>query len=146
MKRDDLGPEDDSNQLEPEDTLDDRGITDVLDEGYSPPDRPWAVDGFGVTGNEQYHGEGLDRRLARELPDVDADEERGDLDPDYPHDTCDTDGELLDDQVGDRRAGRLVAPDAGGVSDEDAEAWAEDIGINGGAASAEEAAVHIVDR
>ncbi|NED70235.1 hypothetical protein G3I15_55875, partial [Streptomyces sp. SID10244] len=28
---------DDDDQLQPEDTLDDRGVDDVLDEGYSPP-------------------------------------------------------------------------------------------------------------
>ena len=27
------------DQLQPEDTLDDRGVDDVLDEGYSPPER-----------------------------------------------------------------------------------------------------------
>ncbi len=27
------------DQLQPSDTLDDRGVDDVLDEGYSPPDR-----------------------------------------------------------------------------------------------------------
>ena len=27
------------DQLQPEDTLDDRGVEDVLDEGYSPPER-----------------------------------------------------------------------------------------------------------
>ena len=30
---------DDEDQLQPEDTLDDRGVDDVLDEGFSPPDR-----------------------------------------------------------------------------------------------------------
>ncbi len=31
---------DDEDQLPSEDTLDDRGVDDLLDEGYSPPERP----------------------------------------------------------------------------------------------------------
>ena len=34
---------DDEDQLPSEDTLDDRGIDDLLDEGYSPPERPRGV-------------------------------------------------------------------------------------------------------
>jgi hypothetical protein len=130
------GYDNDSGLLEPEDSLDDRGVADVLDEGYSPPERPLGLDEWGTTPREEHEGEGLDRLLARELPDG------GDFESDGLGDTSDTDGELLDDQVGDARSGRLVAPDNGGVSDE--ELYAEDIGIDGAAASAEEAAVHIV--
>ena len=43
------------------------------------------------------------------------------------------------------RAGRLVAPDEGFGEDVEAELVAEDVGIDGGAASAEEAAIHIID-
>ena len=32
---------DEDDQLQPEDTLVDRGVADVLDEGYSPPERPY---------------------------------------------------------------------------------------------------------
>ena len=32
---------DEDDQLQPEDTLVDRGVDDVLDEGYSPPERPY---------------------------------------------------------------------------------------------------------
>jgi len=141
MSGDDNGPDTDTDQLEPEDTLLDRGVEDVLDEGYSPAERPWAVDDFGVTPQEEHTGEDLDHRLARELPDVGVDPD----DPDWPSDTSDTDGELTDDQVGDRRAGRLVDAAEGGVRDTDADAWAEDVGIDGAGASAEEAAVHVVD-
>jgi len=45
-------------------------------------------------------------------------------------------------QSGRRRSGRLVAPE--GVRDID-DVFAGDVGIDGGAASAEEAAVHILD-
>ena len=37
----------DDNQLQPEDTLIDRGIDDMLDEGYSPPERPYGRGAFG---------------------------------------------------------------------------------------------------
>jgi hypothetical protein len=48
-------------------------------------------------------------------------------------------------EVGRLRAGRLIAPDRGFGEDTEAELVAEDVGISGGAASAEEAAIHIVD-
>jgi hypothetical protein len=129
----------DSGLLEPEDSLDDRGVADALDEGYSPPERPLAVDDWGVTASEEADGESLDGRLARELPDGDAAGEDDGL-----GDASDTDGELLDDQVGSARAGRLVESDEGGLTDNDEELHATDVGIDGAAASAEEAAIHIV--
>jgi hypothetical protein len=132
-------PEEASGLLEPEDTLDYvPGVRDVLDTGWSPPERPWAVDDWGTTDAEESAGESLAGRLARELPDDAAD------DGDGLGDASDSDGELLDDEVGDERAGRLVDADAGGSQDSDDELWAQDEGIDGAAASAEEAAVHIV--
>lgn len=129
--REDTGP------LDPEDTLDDRGLDQALDEGYSPPERPYAVEDTGTTAGEQRAGESLDERLARERPD----------DPgpagDGLGDSSDTDGELIDTEVGDRRSGRLVGPDEGSHSIRNG-LTGEDIGIDGGAASAEEAAVHEV--
>ncbi|GAA1263856.1 DUF5709 domain-containing protein [Pseudonocardia aurantiaca] len=132
--------EDDSGLLEPEDSLDDRGVGDVLDEGYSPRERPLAVDDWGTTADEEAAGEPLDARLAREQ------REDGDYDGDYDGlgDSSDTDGELFDDEVGDVRAGRLVASDQGGTFDTDGELYATDVGIDGAASSAEEAAVHLV--
>ncbi|MGP3983691.1 DUF5709 domain-containing protein [Streptomyces sp. KR80] len=131
-QREDIGP------LEPEDTLDDRGVAEVLDEGYSPPERPWAVESRGTTAAEQNQGEPLDERLAREIPDVPV------PDGDGLGDKPDGDGELWDEEVGERRAGRLVAPDEGAHSDEETDLVASDVGIDGAAASAEEAAVHVV--
>ncbi|TCO44178.1 DUF5709 domain-containing protein [Actinocrispum wychmicini] len=123
----------DNGLLDIEDTLDDR---DPYDEGYSPPEKPRAINDWGTTARETAEGESLTGRLAREVPDL-TDNGRDDL-----GDTEDTDGELLDNEVGNRRAGRLTAP-----NDEDAngELRATDVGIDGGAASAEEAAMHIVD-
>jgi Family of unknown function (DUF5709) len=136
--RDNLDDLDDSAQLDTADTLDDRGVTDPLDEGYSPAERSWASEDFGTTAREAAEGEDLDHRLAREVPDVAAD------DGDGLGDAEDTDGELLDGEVGDARSGRLVASDEGGVTDDDPELWASDIGVDGAGASAEEAAVHVV--
>ena len=126
-----------SGQLGAEDTLDD-GVADPLDEGYSPPERPWVGDGWGVTAREQAEGDSVDRYLARELPDVAAD------DGDGIGDTTDTDGEPWDDEVGTLRSGRLVAAERGESADTDDELWAQDIGVDGAAASAEEAAMHVV--
>jgi hypothetical protein len=50
-----------------------------------------------------------------------------------------------DGQVGGRRAGRLVDPDEGVREDTEKDVVGSDVGIDGGAASAEEAAMHIVD-
>jgi hypothetical protein len=138
MDRENRSDEDDSGLLEPEDSLDDRGVDDVLDEGYSPPERPWAVNDWGTTAGEEAGDEPLDARLARERPEGDED------DGDGLGDSTDTDGELRDDEVGDARSGRLVASDQGGTFDEDDELYATDVGVDGAAASAEEAAVHVV--
>jgi len=129
-----------SLRLEPEDVLEDVSEADVLDQGYSPEDRPWAVDDPAVSGEE----ETLDQRLAEEEPEEDDEDED---DEDGLGDVTGTDGELRDDEVGDRRAGRLAETDAGSESepDPDADLEAFDEGIDGGAASAEEAAVHVVD-
>jgi hypothetical protein len=126
----------DDGILDPEDTLDDR---DELAEGYSPPERSRATEDWGTTARETAAGESWDGRLAREVPDL-ADSEGDGL-----GDSGDTDGELLDDEVGDFRAGRLVATDEGTGADTDEELYASDAGIDDGAASAEEAAVHVID-
>ena len=53
--------------------------------------------------------------------------------------------ENLDDgEVGEYRAGRLVDPNEGIGPDTDKDLVGSDVGIDGGAASAEEAAMHIV--
>ena len=87
------------DQLQPEDTLDDRGVDDVLDEGYSPPERE--TDHL----RHPEGGESLEDRLADEEPEVWAQVE----------------------------------------AEADAEMTAEDEGIDGAGASAEEAAVHTID-
>jgi hypothetical protein len=145
MDRDEID-DDVLEQLDSADTLDNTGVADPLDEGYSPAERPWAVDDWGTTAREEATGESLDGRLARELPDVDPLDEGDGL-----GDTTDSDGELIDDEVGEVRSGRLVsesyvADDAASVGgpEWDADLLAVDVGIDGAGASAEEAAVHIV--
>jgi hypothetical protein len=116
---------DDEDQLPAEDTLVDRGVDDLLDEGYSPPEK-WM---------EPRDHETLDELLSEEEPDpamqIDGDD--------------DSDSEFSDGEVGDRRAGRLVAPDEGVGVDDESDLLARDVGIDGSAASAEEAAVHVID-
>lgn len=130
----------DDNQLQPQDTLDDRGMDDMLDEGYSPPERPYGRGAFGPS-------ESMDQMLAEEELDPasrinvlfdEAEQQRSDQSErvsEFPQ----------RGEVGRARAGRLVAPDQGFGEDAETELVAEDVGICGGAASAEEAAVHIID-
>jgi len=130
----------DDNQLQPEDTLIDRGVDDVLDEGYSPPERLYGRGAFGPS-------ESMDQLLAEEEPDP-ASRINVPLDKDEQQrsDEAERETEFPQvDEVGRARAGRLVAPDRGFGEDTEAELVAEDIGIDGGAASAEEAAVHIIE-
>lgn len=128
----------DNGLLEDDDTLDGRGV-DLLDEGYTVPERPWERDHYGVTAREAHDHESLAGRLARELPDI-----RDDDDGDGLGDSAGTDGELYDDEVGVARSGRLVDVEPAGEWDDFAYLNAVDVGRDGGAASAEEAAVHIV--
>lgn len=112
------------DQLQPDDTLDNRGLEDTLDEGYSPPERASNLSRYG-------EHESLAQRLDEEQPEVWQAEDSE---------------EFVDDgEVGDRRAGRLVDPNGGIGEDVDAELVGEDVGIDGAGASAEEAAVHIVN-
>jgi hypothetical protein len=111
------------DQIQPEDSLDYRGVDDILDEGYSPPERPSEL---------LRHGEHqtLDERLAAEEPDFG---------------TVDSETEVVDDgEVGAERAGRLVDPNEGIGPDLEKDLVAQDVGIDGAAASAEEAAVHVI--
>jgi hypothetical protein len=121
------------------DTLDGSPGDDPLDRGVIPPER-WSA-GIRTAGER----ESLDRLLAEEEPDTPFD-----VDDDLPEDSGGDaeadeylDGLLLDDGP-DPRAGRLVAEDEGAHPDDEADLVARDAGIDGGAASAEEAAVHVV--
>lgn len=134
------GEEQDATPLDMEDALDEDDYDDILDKGYSAPERPFAVSSTGTTAAEQREGESLDERLAEEVPDT-APEAAGD----GYGDSQDTEGEPVDPEAGSRRAGRLLAPDQGLERPVEGSGVAQDVGIDGAAASAEEAAVHVVD-
>jgi len=121
-------------QLPKQDTLDERKVDDLLDEGYSPADRRPATHDVGTTAAEQREGESLEQRLAQEQPEADAYGQGQ-----RPDGTVDDDGRLPHE-----RSGRLVAPDEGAHEDTEKDVVGTDVGIDGGAASAEEAAVHVV--
>ncbi len=136
------------------DTLDGQPGDDPLDRGVVPPERWSAGMKFGSTADEQASGESLDQLLAEEEPDTPFD-----VDDDVPEDGEDSgnrddededeaeeyvDGLLLDDGP-DPRAGRLVAEDEGAHPDDEADLVARDAGIDGGGATAEEAAIHVVE-
>ena len=145
---------DDEDQLQAEDTLEGDDLEDVLDRGYSPNDRPQGVTAHGTTAYEESIDETIEERIRQEVPDPNSayvapdnesglDNERvGGDDPD----SIDAEDDWLgDNEVGDQRAGRLVADDEGAHDDDEKQAWASDVGIDGAGASAEEAAMHIVD-
>jgi hypothetical protein len=114
------------DQLQEDDTLEDRGLDDVLDEGIVTREGWSAAQGFGNTVAEQQEAGGLSHYLEQEQPDSDQGE------------GGDEDEYVDDDQVGEERSGRLVA-------DEDGEdVFVHDVGIDGAAASAEEAAIHVI--
>ncbi|HRA76099.1 MAG TPA: hypothetical protein PLE12_07675, partial [Propionicimonas sp.] len=58
------------DQLQPEETLVDRGVVDVLDEGIVTPERWSPAQGFGNTAAEMRRGETFEQRLAQEVPEV----------------------------------------------------------------------------
>lgn len=128
---------DNPNELDLENALEGDGLDETLDTGYSPPERPLAVDHYGTTAREQHDGETLAQRLAEEVPDVTAPDDDGIGDQVGEH------GEPVDDEVGDARAGRITATDDG-LPLHMNDVVARDVGIDGGAASAEEAAMHII--
>ena len=111
----------------------DRGLTEPLDEGYSPPEKWSVAEGYGNTPLEEELGETLDQRLAQEEPEPD------------PYELAATETEDVGGEVGSVRAGRLVDEDQGLGPDEEKDLVGLDVGIDGAGASAEEAAVHVID-
>jgi Family of unknown function (DUF5709) len=128
------------------DTLDGAPGDDPLDRGVITPERWSSAMRFGSTAPEQESGESLDQLLAEEEPDITSEiDDEGSVDIAADDDAADqdVDGLLLDDGP-DPRAGRLVADDEGSHPDQEPDLLAHDVGIDGGAATAEEAAVHVV--
>jgi hypothetical protein len=145
---DDYDNFDNENVLDASDSLEGNPGDDPLDTGIIASDKWSAAMKYGSTAAEQEAGESLDQHLAEERPDQSA--EYDDEPPDGPDEDDedagdeDVDGLLLDDGP-DPRSGRLVAEDEGAHTPAEADLVARDVGIDGGAASAEEAAVHVVE-
>ncbi|WP_030197304.1 DUF5709 domain-containing protein [Streptomyces sp. NRRL S-87] len=158
-------------QPDMENALGEPDLDATLDSGYSPPDRPVAATRHGTTAAEQRTGETLDQRLAEEEPEPPGEPEGGAA---RRSETAPDDDLAADaDAVGDAgraadAAGREPGEDVSGDPDGDASTagraragriaqadepypsrhislLAHDTGIDGGAASAEEAAMHVID-
>ena len=71
-ERDDY-EQDQDGIINPEDELTEGPMDQVLEQGYSPPERPLALDNFGTTLAEERQGETLDQRIAQEEPDPNMD-------------------------------------------------------------------------
>ncbi|WP_157970559.1 DUF5709 domain-containing protein [Nakamurella deserti] len=125
------GGEDSFEQSVEGDPVYDMTQDQVLDQGYSPPD--YEPKTKVPTEAEEAEGLSLDELLAAEEPDVDVLAERQDQ----------QEVEAL--EVGDERAGRLVDIGDDGFTDTEKAMIAEDDGIAGGGATAEEAAMHVFD-
>ncbi len=122
-----LPGEGDHNQLPKEDTLETRAVDDLIEEGYSPPERD-PLRGKNLTQAELIEGDTLTERLDTEEPEV-WDE------PQEP-----------DPSREDDRAGRIEAVSeeaVGPLGEREQDIMAEDVGVAGGAATAEEAAMRI---
>ncbi|MET7752194.1 DUF5709 domain-containing protein [Micromonospora sp. NPDC005367] len=125
----------DDGVLDSSDTLDGDRITDPLDTGIAAPDHWYGANRYGTTPAEERAGESLDQLLAEEEPDIDP----------YAEGTDDEDELIRRGYEQEPRAGRLVEYDEGFRDDEEPDSVAWDAGIDAGAASAEEAAIHVVD-
>jgi hypothetical protein len=160
-----LDPDDEAERGDIADALDpiDQGDPaedepNLYDTSWVPPDRPPGHGDFGTTLAEQREGESLDLRLSEEEPDVsDGIDEGGEAEAatereaeDAVVDALVAEGEDIDVALDafepqEPRAGRLVADDEGAHPDAEKDMVARDVGISGAGASAEEAAVHIID-
>ncbi|MEU3403554.1 DUF5709 domain-containing protein [Streptomyces sp. NPDC006670] len=146
------------SQPDMENALGEPDLDQTLDSGYSPPDRPLAVTRHGTTAEEQRAGETLDQRLAQEQPEPDGSGAGRGSEAAPGEDLAGAGGagggdggeDMTGDPYGDAstagrdRAGRM-APAEEGRPVRHISVLARDAGINGGAASAEEAAVHVVE-
>src|SRR4051812_13157357 len=82
-------PVDDTDGLDPIESLTGDDPDEAMQTGYNPPDRePYNLKHF-PTPREEHDGESLDERLAEEVPDVSVDD--------------------VDNEAADPRAGRLLA-------------------------------------
>ncbi|MDO5737510.1 MAG: DUF5709 domain-containing protein [Propionibacteriaceae bacterium] len=115
------------DQIQEGDSLIDRGVEDVLDEGYTTPENWSAAQGFGNTPEEMRRGETIEQRIKQE-------------EPEKKPSAVNWNAAKEDRQVGRERAGRLMQVQGPGGE----HTLGSDVGFSGGAASAEEAAMHII--
>lgn len=120
------------DQIQEGDSLIDRGVEDILDEGWTAPEGWSPLQRFGNTPEEMRRGETIEQRVKQEVPDS------GPTDA-APDGKWNADGE--DREVGRERAGRLTGVGGAGAREH---TLGVDVGYSGGAASAEEAAMHII--
>jgi hypothetical protein len=128
------------------DTLTGAPGDDPLDRGVVAPLRWSAAMRFGSTAGEQEAGPPLDQRLAAEDPDISLElRGAGPGDDGWDENATEEDiSRLAQDAGPDPRAGRLTPEDEGAFPIANADYVARDAGIDGGGATAEEAAVHLV--
>ena len=130
--------DEDQPQGDGDSMADDRGLAEPLDEGYSPPEKWSAGQGYGNTPLEEELGETLDQRLAQEVPEPD------------PYARGGARGRGPGQRRGRQRGRRPASRTAGGARRgarrgrrlRDA---GHDVGIDGAGASAEEAAMHEIE-
>jgi Family of unknown function (DUF5709) len=115
----------DAENLDPIENLTGDDPDEIMQTSYVPPHREPYNLRHAPTPLEEYLGESLDQRLSEEEPEVSEDD--------------------IDEADAQPRAGRLVAPDEGGLFDQEKDEVAEDVGPAGYASSAEEAAVHVIE-
>ena len=121
-------------QPDPDPSLATQKATGDAMEGMEPPhDYPMAVDDYGTTAAEQRDGESLDLRLTREEPEVD---------PRDPGDGSEYSDTPFAEGAG-QGVGRVVEPDEGARTDDEADVVAADRGTDGGGFTAEESAMHL---
>jgi hypothetical protein len=134
--------------LDTADTLSGAPGDDPLDRGIATPEHWSAGMRFGSTAAEQLSGGSLDQRLGREDPD------EGTETPDERPDGVSWDENASDGDIGSLAATDGASPRTGRLTRAYADdavfrtwetaAVARDIGVDGGGASAEEAALHVL--
>lgn len=142
----------DPNRDDPDLTVDGEDTEQLADTGFSPPDYEPKSLRAETTEDEVRAGESLDERLSEEEPDigesadtVPAPATTTDSDLDTTDDLADLDESVdADEDLPDARAGRLVESDDAVDAAQNNDLAAEDAGFAGYAASAEEAAVHVI--
>jgi hypothetical protein len=133
--------------LDANDTLAGAPGDDPLDRGVITPGRWSRALRYDSTPQDQAVARSLDWELSAEEPDISLDSDTtGQYDDGWDENATEDDIiRLAHDNGPDPRAGRLTRDDDSAVLIANADYVAYDAGTDGGAATAEEAAVHVVD-